>query len=171
MPCLKHPSLASPARRLSFRTRTPAVFGDYISVYDIQQAVRDKFTVPIYYESRLAKLKLDERYKPKIDEEFEEATEGEEIEKREKLKTKWAALEAVVGAEERVRIIAQDFINHFEARIGAMDGKAMIVTMSRRIAVDLYDAIIKLRPNWHDEDDAKGRVKVVMTGSASDPTD
>ncbi len=150
---------------------TRAVFGDYISVYDIQQAVRDKFTVPIYYESRLAKLKLDERYKPKIDEEFEEATEGEEIEKREKLKTKWAALESVVGAEERVRIIAQDFVDHFEARLGAMDGKAMIVAMSRRIAVDLYNAIIALRPHWHDEDDAKGRVKVVMTGSASDPTD
>jgi len=148
---------------------TRAVFGDYISVYDIQQAVRDKFTVPIYYESRLAKLQLDERYKPLIDQEFEEATEGEEVDKREKLKTKWAALESVVGANERVSIIASDLVEHFENRLAAMDGKAMIVAMSRRIAVDLYNAIVALRPDWHDEDDSKGVIKVVMTGSATDP--
>ncbi len=150
---------------------TQAVFGDYISIYDIQQAVRDGATVPIYYESRLAKLTLDETYKPQIDPAFEEVTEGEEVDKQEKLKTKWAALEAVVGSEERLEIIAADFVEHFENRRGAMDGKAMIVSMSRRIAVELYKAIVKLRPDWHDEDDTKGQIKVVMTGSASDPTD
>ena len=148
---------------------TRAVFGDYISIYDIQQAVQDGATVPIYYESRLAKLELEESEKPHLDEEFEEITEGEEEEHKEKLKTKWAALEAVVGTEKRIRLIAQDLVNHFAQRLEAMDGKAMIVCMSRRICVDLYNALIKLRPEWHNDDDKKGVVKIVMTGSASDP--
>jgi type I restriction enzyme R subunit len=147
---------------------TRAVFGDYISVYDIQQAVRDKATVPIYYESRLAKLELDPSARPSIDNEFEEATEGEEVERKERLKTRWAALEAVVGAEDRVRMIAEDLVAHFEKRLEAMDGKALVVCMSRRICVELYAAIRKLRPAWHSADDEKGALKVVMTGSASD---
>ena len=150
---------------------TRAVFGDYISIYDIQQAVEDGATVKIYYEGRLAKLELDDKERPHIDEEFEEVTEGEEIEKKEKLKTKWAALEAVVGADKRLKMIAQDFLNHFEQRLEAMDGKALIVCMSRRICVDLYNDIIALRPEWHAEDDKHGAIKVVMTGSASDPLD
>jgi len=150
---------------------TRAVFGDYISIYDIQRAVLDGATVPIYYESRLAKLELDESEKPHLDEEFEELTEGEEVERKERLKTKWAALEAVVGTEKRIRLIAQDIVNHFEERLSAMDGKAMIVCMSRRICVDLYNAIVAIRPQWHDEDDAKGVIKIVMTGSASDRLD
>jgi type I restriction enzyme R subunit len=150
---------------------TRAVFGDYISVYDIQRAVEDGATVPIYYESRLAKLELDETEKPKIDPEFEEATEGEEVERKEKLKSKWAQLEAIVGSEKRVNLVAQDIVSHFEQRLEAMDGKAMIVCMSRRICVELYRAIIKLRPDWLHEDDEKGMIKVVMTGSASDPLD
>jgi type I restriction enzyme R subunit len=150
---------------------TRAVFGDYISIYDIQRAVQDGATVPIFYESRLAKLELNEAEKPHLDEEFEEITEGEEEERKEKLKTKWAALEAVVGTEKRIRLIARDIVNHFERRLEAMDGKAMIVCMSRRICVDLYNAIVTLRPQWHDEDDAKGVIKVVMTGSASDRLD
>ena len=148
---------------------TRAVFGDYISIYDIQRAVRDGATVPIYYESRLARLELDEAEKPRLDEEFEEITEGEEEAHKERLKTKWAALEAVVGTEKRIRLIARDLVNHFEGRLEAMDGKAMIVCMSRRICVDLYDAIVAIRPDWHDEDDAGGVGKVVMTGSPSDP--
>lgn len=148
---------------------TRAVFGDYISIYDIQRAVVDGATVPIYYESRLAKLELDEREKPKLDEEFEEVTEREEIEQKEKLKTKWAQLEAVVGTEKRIKLIAHDLINHFEQRLEAMDGKAMIVCMSRRICVELYNAIVSLRPDWHHTDDDKGIIKIVMTGSASDP--
>jgi len=147
---------------------TKAVFGDYISVYDIQRAVQDGATVPIYYESRLAKLELSEAEKPKVDVEFEEVTEGEEAQTKEKLKTKWAALEALVGTEKRVGQIAKDLVDHFEKRLEVMDGKAMVVCMSRRIAVDLYDALVKLRPAWHDEDDKKGALKVVMTGSASD---
>jgi len=106
---------------------TRAVFGDYISVYDIRRAVEDGATVPIYYESRLAKLELDERNRPRIDEEFEEVTEGEEIERKEKLKTKWAALEALVGAEKRIDLIAKDLVDHWEHRLETMDGKAMIV--------------------------------------------
>ena len=150
---------------------TRAVFGDYISIYDIQRSVEDGATVPIYYESRLAKLTLDEGERPKIDPEFEEATEGEEIERREKLKTKWAQLEAVVGAEKRVKQVAEDMVAHFEQRLEALDGKAMIVCMSRRICTDLYRELMRLRPQWHDDDDTKGAVKVVMTGSASDPPD
>jgi len=150
---------------------TRAVFGDYVSIYDIQQAVEDGATIKIYYEGRLAKLELDEKEKPKIDPEFDEVTEGEELEKKEKLKTKWAALEAIVGTEKRVGLVAQDIVDHFEKRQEAIDGKAMIVAMSRRICVDLYNAIIKLRPDWHSADDKQGVIKIVMTGSASDPED
>jgi len=150
---------------------TRAVFGDYISVYDIQRAVQDGATVPIYYESRLAKLALDEAERPKIDPEFEEATEGEEVERKEKLKTKWAQLEAVVGAEKRLELVARDIVEHFEKRLEAMDGKAMIVCMSRRICVELHREIVKLRPDWDGAEDEHGALKVVMTGSASDPAD
>ena len=150
---------------------TRAVFGDYVSVYDIERAVRDGATVPIYYESRIAKLSLKEDLLPKIDEEFEEITEDEEEERREKLKTKWAALEALVGDPKRIEVIAKDLVEHYERRLEAMDGKAMVVCMSRRICVDLYNAIVKLRPHWHDEDDEKGCIKIVMTGSASDKLD
>jgi type I restriction enzyme R subunit len=150
---------------------TRAVFGDYISIYDIQRAVEDGATVPIYYESRLAKLDLPEEEKPRVDEEFEEVTEGEEVERKEHLKTKWARLEALVGAEKRLRLIAQDIVNHFEKRLEVLEGKAMIVCMSRRICVELYNEIVRLRPEWHHEDDDKGQIKVVMTGSASDPAD
>ena len=150
---------------------TRAVFGDYISIYDIQRAVEDRATVPIYYESRLARLALDEDEKPNIDPDFEEATEGEEIERKERLKTRWAQLEAVVGAEKRVALVAADIVAHFERRIEAMNGKAMVVCMSRRICVDLYRELVRLRPDWHREDDDKGYVKVVMTGAAADPPD
>jgi type I restriction enzyme R subunit len=157
----------TPIERHDANTR--AVFGDYISIYDIQRAVQDGATVPIYYESRLAKLDLPEELKPKIDEEFEEVTEGEELERKEKLKTKWAQLEAIVGAEKRLRLVAQDIVEHFERRCEALEGKGMIVCMSRRICVALYDEIVRLRPEWHHEDDEQGALKVVMTGSASDP--
>ena len=150
---------------------TRAVFGEYISIYDIQRSVEDRATVPIYYESRLAKLALDEDERPRIDPAFEEATEGEEVERREKLKTRWAQQEAVVGAEKRVKQIAQDIVAHFEQRLEALDGKAMVVCMSRRICIDLYKELSRLRPDWHDDDDGKGAIKVVMTGSASDPLD
>jgi type I restriction enzyme R subunit len=148
---------------------TRGVFGDYISIYDIQRAVDDGATVPIYYESRVAKLDLKEEEKPHLDREFEEVTEGEEVARRESLRTKWAALEAVVGTEKRLGLIAQDLLDHFERRLEAMAGKAMVVCMSRRICVDLYNTLVKLRPEWHREDDAGGALKVVMTGSATDP--
>ena len=148
---------------------TRAVFGDYISVYDIQRAVIDKATVPIYYESRLAKLELNDSERPRIDPKFEEATEGEEVERKEKLKTKWAQLEAVVGSENRLKLIARDLVDHFEDRLATMDGKAMVVCMSRRICVELYREIAALRPQWHAEADDQGSMKVIMTGSASDP--
>jgi len=150
---------------------TRAVFGDYISIYDIERAVRDGATVPIYYESRLAKLELKETERLKLDAEFEEATEGEEVEHKERLKTKWAQLEALVGTDKRLKLIAEDLVKHFEERLSAMDGKAMIVCMSRRICVELYKAIVAIRPDWHHEDDDKGMIKIVMTGSASDPAD
>jgi len=148
---------------------TRSVFGDYISIYDIQRAVEDKATVPIYYESRLAKLELKAEERPKIDPNFEEATEGEELDRKEKLKSKWAALEAIVGSEKRTKLIAQDLMKHWSARLEVMDGKAMIVCMSRRICYELYAALHKLRPEWHHDDDDKGMMKIVMTGSASDP--
>jgi type I restriction enzyme R subunit len=142
---------------------TKAVFGDYISVYDIQRAVADKATVPIYYESRIAKLALNAAELPKLDAEFEEITEGEEQTSKEKLKTKWGALEAMVGDPKRIALIAADLVAHWEKRFEAMNGKAMIVCMSRRICVDLYDALIELCPEWAGE-----TLKVVMTGSADD---
>ena len=148
---------------------TRAVFGDYISIYDIQRSVEDGATVPIHYESRLARLELDETERPTIDPDFEEATEGEEIERKERLKTKWAQLEAIVGAGNRVRQIAEDIVDHFEQRLEVLNGKAMVVCMSRRICVDLYNELVRLRPEWHNDDDAGGIIKVVMTGSASDP--
>jgi len=155
---------------------TRAVFGDYISVYDIQRAVADKATVPIYYESRVAKLGLNASELPKIDKEFEEITEGEELTRKEKLKTKWAALEALVGNPKRIALIAEDLVKHYERRLEAMEGKAMIVCMSRRICVEMYNAIIKLRPEWasgpNDDDTGKSCVaKIVMTGSAEDGPD
>ena len=121
---------------------TRAVFGDMISVYDIQRAVDDGATVPIYYESRLAKLDLDEEERPKIDSDFEEVTEGEELERKEKLKTKWAQLEALAGAERRLKQVAHDIVTHYEKRLEALEGKAMIVCMSRRICVDLYRELV-----------------------------
>ena len=148
---------------------TRAVFGDYISVYDIQRAVEDGATVPIYYESRLARLALDERERPRIDPQFEEATEGEEVARKERLKTKWAQLEAIVGAEKRLRLVARDIVDHFEGRGEALEGKAMVVCMSRRICVELYRELVRLRPDWHRASDEEGAIKVVMTGSASDP--
>ena len=150
---------------------TRAVFGDYISVYDISRSQEDGATVPIHYEGRLAHLALDEKEKPNIAPDFEEVTEGEELEEKEALKTKWAQLEAVVGADNRVRQIAEDIVEHFEARLGQLDGKAMIVCMSRRICVELYNELVKLRPDWEDPDDTKGEIKIVMTGSATDPVD
>jgi len=150
---------------------TRQVFGDYIAIYDIQQAVQDGATVPIYYESRLAKLRLPEDLKPRIDEAFEEVTEREEVERKERLKSKWAQLEAIVGAPPRLRMVAEDIVRHFEKRLEVLDGKAMIVTMSRRIAVEMYNEIVRLRPEWHSKDDDQGVIKVVMTGSASDPVE
>jgi type I restriction enzyme R subunit len=150
---------------------TRAVFGDYISVYDIQKAVLDGATVPIYYEGRLAKLELEDSERPKIDPAFEDVTEGEEVERKEKLKSKWAQLEAVVGSDRRIKLIARDLVNHFENRLAAMAGKAMVVVMSRRIAVELYRELVALRPAWHGDGDEQGTLKVVMTGSASDPLD
>jgi type I restriction enzyme R subunit len=148
---------------------TQAVFGDYIDVYDIQQAVEDGATVRIFYESRLAKIELKEEEKPRIDEEFEELTEGEEEAGKTKIMSKWARLEAVVGNDKRLKLVAADIVRHFESRNEVMDGKAMIVCMSRRICVDLYKEIIALRPDWHSDDDSEGVLKVVMTGSSSDP--
>ena len=148
---------------------TTAVFGDHISVYDIEQAIEDKVTVRIFYEGRLAKIDLDDLEKPRIDPEFEDITEGEETVERGRLAKKWSRLEAMVGTGKRLGMVAEDIVNHFGTRLEAMEGKAMIVCMSRRICVDLYNQIVKLRPEWDDQDFGKGRIKVVMTGSASDP--
>ncbi|MFO0061637.1 MAG: type I restriction endonuclease subunit R, partial [Planctomyces sp.] len=158
---------------------TRAIFGDYISIYDIQRAVADGATVPIYYESRIAKLGLNIATLPRLDQEFDEITEGEEQTSREKLKSKWAALEALVGDPKRIRLIAADLVEHFEKRLESMDGKAIVVCMSRRICVDLHDAILALRPEWAcaegDDDEAEGNqetvVKIIMTGSADDGPD
>ena len=148
---------------------TPAVFGEYIDVYDINRGVEDGATVPIYYESRIARIELDEDEKPKLDAEVAELTEEEAEGEQEKLKRKWANVEAVVGAEKRLRLVAKDLAEHFENRIVGMDGKAMIVCMSRRICVALYDELIELRPEWHSDEDKSGVIKIVMTGAASDP--
>lgn len=150
---------------------TPAVFGHYIDIYDISRAVEDGATVPIYYESRLARLALAEDEKPRIDAEIEELLEDEEETARERAKQKWATVEALVGADKRIAQVAQDIVQHFEARQAALAGKGMIVCMSRRICVKLYEAIVRLRPQWHSDDDAQGAIKIVMTGAASDPPD
>ena len=147
---------------------TRSVFGDYISIYDIQRSVEDKATVPIYYESRLAKLDLDETERPNIDPDFEEVTEGEEVDRKERLKTKWAQMEAIVGTPERLELVARDIVGHFDQRLDAMDGKAMVVCMSRRICVALYEELRKLKPDWHSDDDGQGKIKVIMTGKASE---
>jgi type I restriction enzyme R subunit len=148
---------------------TRNIFGDDIDIYDIERAVKDGATVPIFYEARLAKLALKDEERPTIDPDFEEVTEGEEVEARERLKTKWASLEAMVGTEKRLGLVAEDLIQHFELRLDALDGKAMIVCMSRRICVDLYRQLVALRPEWHSDSDDGGAVKIVMTGSAKDP--
>jgi len=150
---------------------TPMVFGNYIDIYDIEEAVQDGATVPIYYENRLAKLSMNENEMTLLDSEFEEVTEGEEVERKEKLKSKWAKLEAIVGSDKRIKQVAKDIVFHYEKRQSSLEGKAIIVCMSRRICIELYDEIIKLRPKWHHEDDDKGTIKIAMTGSASDPVD
>ena len=147
---------------------TQAVFGNYVDIYDIQQAVNDHATVPIFYESRLAKIHFEEDEKVKLDEQFEELTEGEELTNRQQLRAKWTRLEAIVGNPNRIKKIADDLVYHFEQRNAVLDGKAMIVCMSRRICIELYEAIIKIRPLWHSDDDETGTIKVVMTGSSSD---
>ncbi|MFO0255910.1 MAG: type I restriction endonuclease subunit R [Betaproteobacteria bacterium] len=148
---------------------TPAVFGNYIDVYDISRAVEDGATVPIYYESRLARIELDEDEKPKIDAEVNELTEDDPEVEQERFKKKWSTVEALVGSDKRLALVAKDMVTHFEDRVAALDGKAMVVCMSRRICVKLYDEIVKLRPDWHSADDNAGAVKIVMTGAASDP--
>ncbi|MGE0294773.1 MAG: type I restriction endonuclease subunit R [Hyphomonadaceae bacterium] len=155
----------------SANVNTPAIFGEYIDIYDITRAVEDGATVPIYYESRLARIELDEAEKPVIDAEIAALTEDEAGDEAERLKAKWSTIEALVGAKKRLRQVAADLVAHLEARLAAMDGKAMAVCMSRRICVELYNEIVALRPDWHSDDDAQGAVKVVMTGAASDPPD
>ena len=150
---------------------TPAVFGNYIDVYDISRAVEDGATVPIYYESRLARIELDEDEKPRLNAEVEALTEDEAEVEQERLKRKWATVEALVGSEKRLALVAKDLIEHFENRVAALDGKAMAVCMSRRICVALYDEIVKLRPDWHSVDEHAGAIKIVMTGAASDPSE
>lgn len=147
---------------------TPAVFGDYIDIYDMTRAVEDKATVKIYYENRIIKLETNEDVLKEIDDEFEEILEGQEETEREKNRAKWSRIEAVVGSPNRIKKLAEDIVNHYEAKAQVMDGKAMIVCMSRRICVDLYDAIATLRPEWHSDDVDKGKIKIVMTGSAAD---
>ncbi|MDR2015946.1 MAG: type I restriction endonuclease subunit R, partial [Azoarcus sp.] len=147
---------------------TPAVFGNYIDIYDISRAVEDGATVPIYYESRLARIELNEDEKPRIDAEIEALLEDEDESSAERVKQKWSTIEKLVGSEKRLAQIAADLVRHFEDRVTALNGKAMAVCMSRRICVALYDEIIKLRPDWHSEDDNTGSLKIVMTGAASD---
>ena len=148
---------------------TPMVFGNYIDIYDISRAVEDGATVPIYYESRLARIELDEKEKPKVDAEVDALTEDDSEAEQERFKKKWARVEALVGSDKRLALVAKDMVAHFESRAAALDGKAMVVCMSRRICVKLYDEIIKLHPDWHSDDDNAGAVKIVMTGAASDP--
>ena len=150
---------------------TRAVFGDYIDIYDMSRAVEDKTTVKIFYESRIAQIDFTEEY-DLIDENYDEITEYQEETQKEGLKRKWARLEAIVGSTSRIKTVAKDIVEHFEKRQSTMEtpvGKAMVVAMSRRIAVELYEAIVKLRPEWHSDDVLKGKIKVVMTGSSSDP--
>jgi type I restriction enzyme R subunit len=148
---------------------TRAVFGGYVSIYDIQDAVDDGATVPIYYESRLAKLDINQAEMEALNDEVEEVIEDEEdLSIREKTKSQWAALEKLVGSGPRMEQVGKDLVAHFEIRIASMPGKGMIVCMSREICVDMYDAIVALKPEWHDTDTNKGAIKIVMTGSASD---
>ncbi len=148
---------------------TRNVFGDYIDTYDIQRAVEDGATVPIYYESRVAQIELNADALPQIDADIEDLTEADEDdEAKQKQRAKWASLEALVGSEQRLELIAADLLEHFDARLQTLDGKAMIVCMSRRICVEMYNLIVKQRPDWHSEDDDKGNIKIVMSGSASD---
>jgi type I restriction enzyme, R subunit len=150
---------------------TRAVFGDYIDIYDIEQSVRDHATVPISYEARIAEIDLDPQYRPHIDPDFEDVVEDEEEKVRHRMESRWSRIEAVVGTDERLRAIAADIVQHFEKRLDAMEGKAMVVSMSRRIAARLYAEIVEIRPDWHDDDDKKGALKVVITGAASDPAE
>jgi len=150
---------------------TPAIFGDYVDVYDISRAVEDGATVPIFYESRVARIFLNDDDKPLIDAEIEAMLDDETLNEQEKQKAKWTTVERLVGSEKRLNQVAADMVTHLEARLGAMNGKAMAVCMSRRICVDLYKAIIALRPDWHSDDDASGSIKIVMTGAATDPED
>ncbi|QLY40643.1 type I restriction endonuclease subunit R [Hujiaoplasma nucleasis] len=153
---------------------TKAVFGDYIDTYDMTNSIKDKNTVEIYYESRIAKIDFYDQYRDLLDEEFDEITEYQEEIEKTKQKRKWAQLEAVVGSKERVKQISKDIVKHFEERQYANEaptGKAMIVSMSRRIAVEFYKEITALRPTWHHKDLNKGKIKVVMTSSSSDPED
>jgi len=148
---------------------TRQVFGDYIDIYDLTRAVEDGATVRIFYESRLAKVTLPDDIRDQLDDDVDDLTEGQEQSEAERAKTRWARLEAIVGAEQRIRLIAADIVDHWEKRRQGLLGKAMVVCMSRRICVALYDEIVKLRPDWHSADPTKGRIKVVMTGSAADP--
>lgn len=150
---------------------TQAVFGNHIDVYDIQQAVEDGATVRIYYESRLAKIELSPADQKILDERVEEVTEDDELTERQRRFAKWTSVESVVGSEPRIKQVAADLVTHFEQRLSAADGKGMIVCMSRRICVEMYKEIVALRPDWHNSDDDKGAIKVIMTGSASDPLD
>jgi len=150
---------------------TPAVFGEYVDIYDISRAVEDKATVPIYYESRLARVELEQDKLPEIDAAVDALFDDETLSEQEKAKSSWASVERLVGAPPRLEKVAEDIVNHFEDRLEALAGKGMVVCMSRAICVDLYQRITALRPDWHSEDDKAGAVKVVMTGSASDPLD
>ncbi|MCA2009159.1 type I restriction endonuclease subunit R [Tritonibacter mobilis] len=150
---------------------TRGVFGEYIDVYDIAQAVEDGATVPIYYEARVARIELDEEVSDELDEEFDEATETMEEGEAAAVARKWSRVEALVGADKRLDTVVEDILKHFDARLEAMDGKAMIACMSRRICVEVYDRIIAARPDWHGDTDDAGRVKVIMTGSATDPAE
>ncbi|WP_018698111.1 type I restriction endonuclease subunit R [Amorphus coralli] len=150
---------------------TPAIFGEYIDIYDISRAVEDGATVPIYYESRLARIELDNDETPKIDAEIEAMLEDDTLSEQEKQKAKWSSVERLVGSKKRLSLIAADMVEHLEKRIEGLPGKAMAVCMSRRICVDLYNEIVALRPEWHSDDDDAGAIKIVMTGSASDPLD
>lgn len=150
---------------------TPAIFGSYIDIYDISRAVQDGATVPIYYESRIARIQLDADQKPLIDAEIEALVEDDTLTEAERFKAKWSSVEALVGAEKRLKQVAADMVEHLERRIEALDGKAMAVCMSRRICVALYNEIVALRPAWHSDDDETGSIKIVMSGAASDPLD
>ncbi len=147
---------------------TKAVFGDYIDVYDVQRAVEDKATVPIYYESRLIDLGMDATTKQWLDREVDDLLEGEEMSRQDQLKAEYAQKEAIVGNSKRLEMVAKDIIEHFDERLSVIDGKGMIVTMSRQIAADLYDKIVEIKPEWHSDEDDKGAIKVIITGSASD---